>query len=354
MRDQLNLGTYCFSVIDRYVFQDTTLSLWTSKDMIALKLIAQALECYIADHIPKTCYHLKGNGGLKKAVQHTHQALSKHQFVLRSDIKGFYESVNFNILIDIIETYVNHPILVKLTLKACQRTETYGGFFFEYTEKSIPMGSPLSPLLGAIALIPLDLAMKKVQGVFYARFMDDWCVLTKSKTALRKVVKITHDVLNSLKFEMHPTKTYIGKIDKGFNFLAYYMDHQKILPSTETIRRFSERAAALYEQSHLSRRHKKMCPYRDISCYQVNELAPCDVYMSSILSTLRVKAVNNPDYMVRLRRYLSKWAGWIKSGLSEIIELEQAIREYLPTLWAFLVPNNPDGTILNPRHTKFY
>ena len=351
--NQLNDGSYQFSVIDRYVFDEATLSLWTSRDMIALKLIAHALEFYIADHIPKTCYHVKGHGGLKKAVQHTRQALPKFQFVLRSDVKGFYESVNFDILISIIETYVNHPILVKLTRKACQRTETYGGFFFEYNEKSIPMGSPLSPLLGAIALIPLDLAMEKIKGVFYARFMDDWCLLTKSKTALRKVVKITHDVLNSLKFEMHPTKTFIGKIDKGFNFLSYYMDHQKILPSTETIRRFSERAAMLYEQSHLSRRHKKMCPYRDISMYQVNEQAPDDVYMTSILSTLRDKAVNNPDYMVKIRRYLGKWANWIKSGLSEIIELEQAIREWLPSLWACLLPCNTAGTILNPRNAHF-
>jgi hypothetical protein len=66
--------------------------------------------------------------------------------------------------------------------------------------------------------------------------MDDWVVLTNSKTALRKVVKITHGVLNALKFYLHPKKTYIGKISHGFNFLGYYMDDQKILPSQETIR----------------------------------------------------------------------------------------------------------------------
>ena len=354
MREQLNDGTYQFSVLDRYVFDDATLSLWSSKDMIALKLIAQALETLIKNDIPKSCYHLKGHGGLKKAVQHTHQALSQFQFVLRSDVKNFYESVNFNILISIIETYVKHPILIKLIIKACRRTETYGGNFYEFFEKGIPMGSPLSPLLGAIALIPLDLAMKKFQGVFYARFMDDWIVLTKSKTALRKVVKMTHRVLNNLKFQMHPTKTYIGKISHGFNFLAYFMDDQKILPSTETIRRFSERASVLYENSQLSRRYKKNIPYRDISMYQANESAPDDTYVHSILSTLREKAVLKPEFMARLRRYLAKWANWIKSGLSEIIECEQAIREHLPTLWACMVPCNIAGTVLNPRHTKFY
>lgn len=49
--------------------------------MIALKLIAQALEFHIADHVPKTCYHLKGHGGLKKAVQPTQKTLSKHSMM---------------------------------------------------------------------------------------------------------------------------------------------------------------------------------------------------------------------------------------------------------------------------------
>ena len=75
-----------------------------------------------------------------------------------------------------------------LLYKALHRTETRGGNFYDFEQKGIPKGSPLSPLLGAIALIPLDKAMGQIQQIFYARFMDDWIVLTKSKTALRKVV----------------------------------------------------------------------------------------------------------------------------------------------------------------------
>lgn len=63
--------------------------------------------------------------------------------------------------------------------------------------------------------------------MFYARFMDDWIVLTKSKTALRKVIKRTHQIVNSQKLHLHPMKTYIGKIRHGFNFLGYYFDDKK-------------------------------------------------------------------------------------------------------------------------------
>ncbi len=104
--------------------------------------------------------------------------------------------------------------------------------------------------------------------------MDDWVVLTKSKTALRKVIKVTHLIMNSQKLHLHPMKTYIGKISHGFNFLAYYFDDQKILPSQETIRRFHERALALYEHPPKTGSYKKAASGRDISLYQVNEAAP--------------------------------------------------------------------------------
>jgi hypothetical protein len=229
--NQLNDGLYFFGPLDRYVFDDAIISLWCSQDMIALKLIAQALQQRMGNNIPKSCYHVKGHGGLKRAVSHTYEAVPQYQYVMRSDIKGYYDSVRFDVLMGIIERYVKHPVLLRLINKACRRTETRGGNFYEYDKKGLPMSSPLSPLLGAIALIPLDKAMGQFSGVFYARYMSDWVVLTKSKTALRKVVKKTHDVLNALKFQLHPSKTYIGKIRHGFNILGYYMDDQKMLPS---------------------------------------------------------------------------------------------------------------------------
>lgn len=175
---------------------------------------------------------------------------------------------SLDVLMKIIETYVTHPILLTLLYKALHRTETRGGHFYDYEHMGIPKGSPLSPILGAIALIPLDLAMGQIRHVFYARIMDDWVVLTKTKTALRKVEKVTHKAVNDLQLQLHPLKTYIGKITHGFNFLGYYMDNQIILPSKETIRRFHERGSALYEPSQGNRnvsRHSKRNPHgRDI------------------------------------------------------------------------------------------
>lgn len=339
MLEHLNDGSYQFGLLDRYEFDDAIISLWFSDDMIALKLITQVLGKLMEEYIPKSCYHIKeDHGGLKKAVADTYTALPEHQYVMRSDVKSFYESTRFDVLMGIIETYVDHPVLLKLIHKALRWTETRGGWFYEYDQKGLPMGSLLSPLLGAIALIPLDKAMGQVKGIFYARYMDDWVVLTKSKTALRKIVKITHDVVKKLQFQLHPTKTYIGKIKNGFNFLAYYMDHEKILPATETIRRALERTAALYETSqsnrNVSRRYKRTASDRDISEYCVNEPAPTDEFFTNTMDHLLSFAATKPNIIASMRRYLGQWARWLKFGSSMIVGLEQCIQAYLPSIFS--------------------
>ena len=299
--------------------------------MIALKLITQALQTRIAKNISPSCYHVKGHGGLKKAVQNTHAALSEYKYVFRSDIESYYESINFTILIDIIETYVKHPILSTLILKACRRTETSGGNFYDYHQRGLPKRSPLSPLLGALALLPLDYAMEGMPNIFYARFMDDWILFTNSKTALRKAIKRTHGVMKALQLRLHPTKTYIGKIQSGFNFLGFYMDHQTTLPSKETIRRFSERAFVRY--AHVpSRLHQKNSVKRDVSCYQVNEVAPTEAYIQGILTTLYYMASKNKESLARLQSYVRRWALWLKNGMTAVLGYEMCITTFLPSL----------------------
>ncbi len=82
----------------------------------------------------------------------------------------------------------------------------------------ISLSCPLSPLIGYLYLKPLDDLMKK-EGCFYARFMDDWLIVVPSRWKLRATVRSVNQVLNKLKVEMHPDKTFIGKAEKGSQWL---------------------------------------------------------------------------------------------------------------------------------------
>jgi RNA-directed DNA polymerase len=99
-------------------------------DMMALKLITKAL--FRSIKIPSSCHHTKGNGGLKKAVQKTSESLMDYTYVFRSDVKSFYESINFDVLMGIVESYVKDPVLLTLLKKALMRAENCGGNFTFY------------------------------------------------------------------------------------------------------------------------------------------------------------------------------------------------------------------------------
>lgn len=310
----LNDGSYMFSPLQRYEFDDDIVSMWSSTDMIALKMITHTLYEHMHNTLSPSCYHTKAadgsKKGLKTALCNTFEALSTHNYVLRSDIKGYYESIRFDTLINIIQKYVKNPILLQLIMKALSRIETYGGNFYEYPFKGIPKRSPLSPLLAAIALLPLDQAMDQNPHIFYARFVDDWVVLTKSKSMLRKMIIKTHAILNDLHLDMHPLKTYIGNIEKGFNFLTYFMKKGVLLPSKESLRLGYERVDVLYEitSAHHSKRSK---PKRDISEYHVSEPPPNDDMMQKALFDAwhyyKMREKDQRGDEKRIQNYFMRW-----------------------------------------------
>ena len=69
---------------------------------------------------------------------------------------------------------------------------------------------------------------------FYLRFMDDWIVMVKTKQQLRKIIRLTHKILTQLKLKMHPDKTFLGCIKKGFDFLGvHFGDTLKISKTSQ-------------------------------------------------------------------------------------------------------------------------
>ena len=100
-----------------------------------------------------------------------------------------------------------------------EHTEQYGGLYSTLT-LGVSKSCPLSPLLGAIYLTPLDKAMAQLP-VKYIRFMDDWVIFAKTRWQLRRAIKLTNQVLDALRLTKHPDKTFIGRVSKTFDFCGF-------------------------------------------------------------------------------------------------------------------------------------
>jgi hypothetical protein len=65
---------------------------------------------------------------------------------------------------------------------------------------------------------------------------------------LRGAVKVVNQMLETLKLEKHPDKTFIGRIEGGFDFLGCHFSPAGLTVAAKTIANFIEKASQLYEQ----------------------------------------------------------------------------------------------------------
>ncbi|MEM7129324.1 MAG: reverse transcriptase domain-containing protein [Chloroflexota bacterium] len=98
----------------------------------------------------------------------------------------------------------------------------YDHGFYRVVNQGISFGSPLSPLLRALYLKPLDDVVAQTV-LFYRRFMDDWVNLAPTQRKLRGAVKTVNQALTALKVKKHPDKTFIGHTSRGFDFLSDHL-----------------------------------------------------------------------------------------------------------------------------------
>ena len=79
----------------------------------------------------------------------------------------------------------------------------------------------------------------------------DILVLAPTRWKLRRAVKAVNEALGSLRLEKHPDKTFIGRLEKGFDFLGYPFSPEGLRVATATIEKFIKRTSRLYEQERM-------------------------------------------------------------------------------------------------------
>ena len=242
-------GTYEIGLLSRVTLWHDgqpadDVDLWTARDAVVMKALARLLQ----EHLPISprVAHIAGNGGQKGAVRQVWEALPEHTFVLKTDVRSYYASIDHERLLERLACHLADPQLIRLLVQYLRRTAERGGLYWEHRQ-GIARGCPLSPIIGAFYLAELDEALEQ-HGFWFCRFMDDIAVLTPTRWKLRRAVRLVNEVLAALGMAKAPTKTYIGRIAKGFAWLGYQLSPNGLRVAKATVERFAARISRLYEQ----------------------------------------------------------------------------------------------------------
>jgi hypothetical protein len=243
-----------------------------------LRLLQDRLEPVLSPR----CTHVKGHGGVKGTVKGLVKHIGAFRFMARFDIASYYDSIQHRTLLDLLD-----KVGVEESLRALVR-QYLEAPDLNRTRRGMVAGGSLSPLLGALYLLPLDDVMQGLaakNGIYYLRFMDDMVILAKTRWHLRTAIRELIRVTLSLGLELHREKRFIGRIDNGFDFLGYRIHPcRKLCPSAGSLQRLVTRARRLYEQG---------------------------------------------ADQGRLRRYVTRWTSWLWGGLEGQVCRKGGLRHYL-------------------------
>ncbi len=102
LKKRLLCDSYCFSPLSEVRLADGALECWTALDSLVLKAMAIVLGRHLAPIISDRCVHVAGHGGAKKAVCEVVKYLTPDCHVMKSDVKGYYASIDHNVLFGLL------------------------------------------------------------------------------------------------------------------------------------------------------------------------------------------------------------------------------------------------------------
>ncbi len=196
----------------------------------------------------------KGKGSLK-AIQRFDKfkrKVSKNNtrkcFVLKADIKHYFEEVDTSILVDIIEKKIKDTKVIWLTRQILDN--------FSVNGNGMPLGNLTSQFFANIYLNELDKFVKhKLKTKYYIRYVDDFVILHSNQVVLETYKEKIKNFLKNLKLDLHTNKSKIKNLDLGISFLGYRIFYYHKLLRKSNLRRFNKdlkNKLSLYEQGLLT------------------------------------------------------------------------------------------------------
>ncbi len=153
-------------------------------------------------------------------------------FVFKVDIKHYFDNVDHNVLLGIINKRVV-DVGVLWLVKVILDNYDSGS-----KGKGMPLGNWTSQFFANVYLNELDQFVKhNLLAKYYIRYVDDFVVMHNSKTPLQEYERKIRIFLETLKLELHPSKCKITSFCQGTGFLGFRIFYYFMLVKQRNIRK---------------------------------------------------------------------------------------------------------------------
>jgi len=152
-------------------------------------------------------------------------------WILKCDIRKFFASVDQNVLMDILRSYISDDDILWLIGRVVE------SFSSTQKGKGLPLGNLTSQLLVNIYMNEFDqFAKHKLKARYYIRYSDDFVFLSSNREWLLSFLTYIRSYLSDrLALKLHPNKVSIRTLASGVDFLGWVHspDHRVLRTSTK-------------------------------------------------------------------------------------------------------------------------
>lgn len=203
---------------------------------------------------------------------------AKDCYILKLDLKGFFMSINKNILFAKLKQFVNekykHPdkdLLIKLCRQIIFNDSTKNciikgkksdwdnlpqtkSLFHSQANCGLPIGNLTSQVFANFYMDSFDHFVKHDSKIrYYGRYVDDFVIVHEDKEYLKTLItKLSVFLQSTLQVTIHPKKIYLQHYSKGVKFLGTIILPNRIYIADRTKGNFYN---AIEKENQIARDH---------------------------------------------------------------------------------------------------
>lgn len=194
----------------------------TIRDRIVQQACKIVIEPVFEANFLDNSYGFRPKRDAKQATEKVKKELYKNWYVVDADIQGYFDNINHEILLGLLNRRISDRRVIKLCRQWLRAGVIENGKYYP-TEKGSPQGGVISPLLANIYLHVLDSYWEnhKELGVI-VRYADDAVIMCRKRTDAELAFEHLKRIMTKLKLTLNPQKTKFVDMNKeSFDFLGF-------------------------------------------------------------------------------------------------------------------------------------
>lgn len=205
--------------------KERQIALYCMRDKVVQQSLAEELRRIYDGNFSTQTYAYRANKSALLAVAEIDKKISagKYKWVLKIDIRKFFDTMQWGILERILREKIREDDVINLIrMESCSASVDKDG---ELTEKTLGIyqGSSIAPILSNIYLMKFDYEMMK-SGCYYLRYSDDMLLLGETQEDMTEAFEKAQNLLSSLGLTISEKKTILTELKNGVDFLGYHFD----------------------------------------------------------------------------------------------------------------------------------